>query len=161
MLTQGTELPIQARVFELMYDQAVLNEAHELSIHAAKEGRSPEEVEQNSIPSLAVQHAVLEYLRDSGATYAPPPAGTYQYDGVLNGVLVDVKARFDGKYWQQTKWEAWKLNQTGERVLYLCVDVTSDSRFIFRGCIWVENLEPSGYGNPYVNVHNLRDLVLE
>lgn len=161
-LKKNTELPILARVIELMDDPAIQREALELSKRANKGGRTSQEVEQNAVPSLAVQYAALEFLKALGGTVSKPPDGVFQYDGVLNNLLVDVKARFDGRWWQQTKWEAAKLKETQERVLYLCIDVMPETlKMIFKGCIWIENLHPSDYGCPYAYADDLSDLVLE
>lgn len=162
MLKKNTELPILKRVFELMDDSQVHQEAEELAKHANKNGRSVQEVQQNAIPSLAVQYAVFEHLSALGAEVHEAPDGVYQYDGVLNGLLVDVKARFDGRWWQQTRWEAAKLKETQERVLYLCIDVMPKTlKIIFRGCVWIDNLRPSGYGCPYAYADDLSDLDFE
>lgn len=159
-LNKDVRLNIGERVYELMNDDAIHREAAELARHCTLSNRTIESVEQDSVPALAIQHAVLELLALMGARYDRPAEGVFQYDGILDGTKVDVKVRFNGKRWQQSQWEARKLKETGERVLYLCIDVTIDCVIIFKGCIWGEELEPSMYGSPYVLQHKLQPLNL-
>ena len=156
-LKQGDVLPIDERVIALMNDESVLAEADELAIHATPSGRTRDEVRANAIPALAIQRAVFEHMTACGYEVQAPPPNTFQYDGIVNGILVDVKARLDGKFWQQTLWEKRTLEQTGERVLYLCVDVLPNGKYIFKGAVWIENLIPSPYGCPYVSHRTFED----
>lgn len=154
----GTILPISKSVIDLMIDNELIAHAEKVALTCAKNGRTLEERVLNLIPSLAVEKATLAYLRTLGYIVNDPPSDTFQYDGIVDDVLVDVKTRFDGKYWQQTPWEVSKLKQTGENVLYLCVDLMPTEEFIFRGCTWGHELKTSNYGQPYAYTSLLKDL---
>ncbi len=148
-MKKNTTLPIDASVFLFLEDEHVLEEARQISIHGKKGGRSREYVATAAVPGLAVQYAVAEHLQSLGYTVEPPPPGVFHYDMIVNGVFVDVKCRFSGKYFEQSEWEARMLETTGDRVLYFCVDALPTS-FVFKGICWSENLQPSSYGCPYV-----------
>jgi hypothetical protein len=144
-------------------DPHILAEAHEILIHGARGERSDDVRLEDSKRGLAVQYAVADHLFKQGNAVCRPEDGVYHYDLIVNGYFVDVKCRFTGKFWQQTKYEAKKVPESGDRVLYLCIDAfpetrPEDQRFKYMGGCWSENLSPSDYGCPYVDQKNFIDL---
>lgn len=158
MITRGAVLPIEDRVIELMNSDEIATIAKELSVHAKKNGRSQQEVFENSVPSLAIEHAALEYFAKTlNSKFEWPAPNVFHYDGKLNGVLVDVKTRFGGRYWQQTPWEVKTIADTGDKVLYICIDLLP-AAYKFMGCIWGSDLLPSQHGSPYAVADIMKEL---
>lgn len=142
-LLKGTVLPIDEAVLRYLDDPNVIAEAAEIKNGTRSSSATA------TLPGLAVQYAVAEFLPSLGYTVQLAPANVLHYDLVVNGVLVDVKCRFDGKRWQQSAWEAKEIAKTGEAVLYLCVD-SMPTCFIFRGVCWGKDLEPGLIDCPFV-----------
>jgi hypothetical protein len=165
-LKRQTVLPIATTVMQYMNDGAMIEKAKAIAQTARKGGRTLKEVEDHFLIGFAIEHALLEYLLNQGWRVSSPPVGMLQYDGIItdqNGfeIFVDVKTRLDGKTWEQSSWEAIKLAETKERVAYLCVDVMPNGDFIFKGFSWSDELAPSIYGSPFVQLRHLKDLVVD
>lgn len=157
-LLKGTVLPIGERVIALMNNGEFTEQAEAMAKTAKKNGRSLATVTEHFLIGFAIERAFLEYLPVLGFTVLAPPPNVKQYDGIVNGWFVDVKTRLDGRTWEQSPWENAKLKETGERVAYLCIDVMPNGDFIFRGYSWSDELAPSHYGAPFVQLGRLKDL---
>lgn len=151
-MIKGEVLRIESWVLGFMNDPAIRAEAEQIAIHGARGGRTKVEVVDGAIPGLAIQHSIAVLLASLGHHVVSPPPGVFHYDMIVDGILVDVKARLDGKHFQQSAWEAQELKATGDRVLYFCVDVMSGMKFIFKGVSWSEELHSSAYGCPFVTI---------
>lgn len=151
-MIKGDILRIEAKVLELMNDPAIRAEAEQIAIHGARNGRSKADVVEGAIPGLAIQHSIAAFLEANGHHVVSPPPGVFHYDMIVDGINVDVKARLDGKHFQQSAWEAQELKRTGDFVLYFCVDVMSGMKFLFKGVSWSNELHASSYGCPFVTV---------
>lgn len=155
-LPVGAWLPILPMYELFLKDPGVLEEAQAVVKNGSKNGRSDAQRLLDATQGLALQYAVAAHLLMLGYTVSRAPNGVYHYDLVVNGVLVDIKGRFSGKYWQQTPWEKSEIEKTGDRVLYLCIDWfpeaphrSNDQRFQHKGQCWSDNLEKGMY-EPYV-----------
>lgn len=157
MISIGSIVPIYDTVINLMNSPEVIERATLASSTVTKRGRTKEEIIANLIWSLAGEKAFLDYLRTLGYRVQDPPLMHFHYDGVVNDVLVDVKIRAEGKYWQQTPYEKRTIASTGAKVLYLCLDLMDD-HFIFCGCAWVDELIAGNYDSPYAYTSMLKEL---
>lgn len=158
-------LPIWGHFAAFRTCPIVLAEAKEVVTHGSRNGRPNSERHENSVQGLALQYAVAVHLLMLGNVVSRAPAGAYHYDLIVNGYYVDVKGRFTGKYWQQTDYEAKTIEETGDRVLYLCIDCfpetrPEENRFQYKGACWSFDLEKGMY-QPYVKTFSeIPELIL-
>lgn len=132
------------------------------------EKRSSEEKFRDALKGLSVQHAMGQLLIHRGYEVLPAPKNEKHYDllvrgnGILDWIKVDVKGRWKKRFFEQTEWEAKYVTQSGDRILYLCIDwMPIEKCFRHTGQCWSNKLSPSQKRNgvPWVESRNF-ELVL-
>jgi hypothetical protein len=156
----GSVLPIQEYVKEFCSDWYVLEEATRIASNPSRDDtRSPELRLTHATNGLAVQFAFAKYLQQQGFEITLNfNRKDWWYDFIANGIYIDVKSRWDGKYFEQSQKECEHLKRTGAQVLYVCIDAMPDGSFIHRGECWGADLHPSSFGKPFATSENLRDI---
>lgn len=156
----GTKLPIWHLYEAFLNDSQIEAEALDILKNGSSNGRDQVQRYIDAVQGLSLQYAVMVYLAMNGYTVSRAPRGVFHYDLVVDGIKVDVKGRFTGKYWQQSKFEAEEIQKTGDEVLYFCVDYFSETqrpnaldRFVYHGSCWSNDLCTLHY-NPYVTNFN-------
>ena len=152
----GEELPgwvIQV-FLQLLVDENVEKEASQIVRSGVRSGRTKAEHEESAIKGLALQYAIAEWLISLGFTVELAPPDVMHYDLIVQGLKVDVKTRWHGKYWQQSEWEKAKIEETGDKVLYLCIDVFQDGKLTHEGQCWSDKLQWSEFGCPWVQTRS-------
>lgn len=156
MIDLNIEFPIADLVLKYGASPEVEYEANEVVKFGTKrKGRTEAQMYSDALVGLAVQYAVIEHLQTLGYDVRKAPPNDLHYDCIItvdgSPILVDIKVRLDGKFWQQTPWESAVCKQYGVNVLLLCIDFFEvGNRFVHKGQAWSNNLESSQYGSPYV-----------
>lgn len=128
---------------------------------ARKDFRSEDEIYTDSVNGLALQMAVLTYLKDNGVDAYMEP-NRKEWDIVVNEngeqYFIDVKGIFkeNANNWCQTWWESENVPYLNHIVWYLCFDCRDDVEDAFEGYCTQDDFRDSQYGTPpYVPRHIL------
>lgn len=162
----GAKLPINSRISVLRDDSSIREDAMKIasSPNVDDQHLTLEDKFERALQGLAVERAVLYHLVDIGYQVKRAPRGSFHYDGsvMVDGieVRIDIKCRYAGKHWQQTKHEAQTVPASGVPVLYLCIDyMPKQDEYIHKGQCWSVDLRESHFGCPYATSSQLEQVI--
>ena len=146
--------------YYLRFDEA-LAEAKEIYSKPKhpRDRRTDEERKRDAINGIAMQWAVADILTELGYTVEKAPRGVYHWDLLVNGIKVDVKSKYDAKWYQQTVWEEAYVTASNEEILYLLVDAIN---FKFDGEIWFKDMHVSNWpetSGRYAEMHKIKAIL--
>jgi hypothetical protein len=162
-MKSGDVLDIVERYLDFCAEPSVIAEAKEIVLHGAPNGRTRDERFSDAHKGLAVQYAVAEVLEAQGfvieLNHDPKD---FWYDFKINGVSIDVKSRWEGRYWSQSPAEHAKIKELNARVLYLCIDhMPKEGTFVYRGACWSDSMSSSQFGGQYATISHFAPVDLE
>lgn len=154
-------LDIKELYLDFCAKESIIAEATRIA-KSARDNRKYEKKFEDAHKGLAVQYAVAEYLKSkSYVVELNHDRRNWWYDIIVNGLYVDVKCRFEGKYWNQSAAEYERIKEIGAQVLYFCVDYDSKTdQFIHCGECWSSQLLSSMYyGGQYATKDQLKNIL--
>ena len=126
-----------------------------------RDWRTIHQIYEDSLNGLALQMAVVTYLRDIGVD-ARMENDRKEWDIIVcedgDEYHIDVKGIFkeNANNWCQTWWEANNVPLLGHNIWYLCFDCRDDTEDVYEGYCTQNDFKDSKYGTPpYVSRHML------